>query len=215
MFIAAYIRVSTTEQGESGLGLDVQRRAISAAAAQAYPSASVRFFEDIQSGAKTNNRAAFNQMVDALDSIVAIFVHRLDRLARNALDLLTLLEKLRVAGVAFHSIKESIDTSTPVGRLFTTVLAAMAEFERDLHRQRTKDALAVKIANGEHVGRPPLGFKANPFRIDPTSMHTVMAIYALRRENHSLRWISRRLSLPLSTVRSVLGNPIYRKRNLV
>lgn len=215
MEIAAYIRVSTADQGQSGLGLEAQRRAIVAEAGRRYPKSSVRFFEDIQSGAKTNNRIAFNEMATALSEFDALIVNSLFRLARNALELLTFLERLRVAGVTFHSIKEALDTSTAIGKLFTTILAGIGEFERDLHRQRTRDALAVKIARGEHVGRPPLGFLAHPFRVDPKTIHTVMAIFSLRRANHSLRWIAARLSLPLSTVRSVLSNPIYRKRRLV
>lgn len=213
--VAAYIRVSTAEQGSSGLGLEVQHRSILAAIDRTCSPDRVCFFKDIQSGGKTNNRNDLLLMMAQLPDVDALFVHRLDRLARNALDLLSLLERLRVAGVAFHSIKEAIDTSTPVGRLFTTVLAGTAEFERDLHRARTREALALKKLKGEHVGRPPLGFLAKPLRVDPATIHTAIEIFRLRRRKLSLRAIAARVSLPLSTIRSVLSNPIYANRRLL
>jgi DNA invertase Pin-like site-specific DNA recombinase len=91
------------------------------------------------------------------DGIQYIVVKRLDRFGRKAGELLTLLDALERKGVAVVSIDDNIDTSTPSGRLLRTILAGVAEFERDLIRERTKAGLAVARAKGKWVGRPPRG----------------------------------------------------------
>ena len=207
---AGYIRASTDDQVVSGLGLDAQRRAITSYVDAFLYGNTLTFYEDHASGSATNNRPKLSALLDNLADIEHLIVLRLDRLARNTLDLLTIVQTLDVAGVALHSVRERIDTSGPSGRFFLTMLAAMAEFETELLSQRTREALAAKRARGGLVGRPPLGFTGDPLRPDPKTIHIPMAILALREDCLSLRAIAARLSVPTSTVRYVLSNPIYR-----
>lgn len=84
-----------------------------------------------------------------------VVIESLSRLGRSAKDLLELLGQFEKSGVSVVSLKESIDTSTSVGRLLVTVLAALAQFERDLTVERTKEGLKAARARGRKGGRPP------------------------------------------------------------
>lgn len=84
-----------------------------------------------------------------------LYIESLSRLGRSTKDLLTLLEKLQTLECTLISSKEQIDTSTAVGRLLTTLLCALSEFERDLTVERTKSGLAASRARGRVGGRPP------------------------------------------------------------
>lgn len=86
-------------------------------------------------------------------------IESLSRLGRSAKNLLELMELFDRAGVAVLSMKEAIDTSTSVGRLLVTVLAALAQFERDLTVERTKEGLTAARARGRKGGRPPVDTK--------------------------------------------------------
>ena len=80
---------------------------------------------------------------------------RLDRLGRSLRDLIETVTALGERGVGFRSLTESIDTTTPGGRLVFHVFAALAEFERDLIRERTQAGLSAARARGRRGGRPP------------------------------------------------------------
>jgi len=97
-----------------------------------------------------------------------VVIESLSRLGRSAKDLLELLGLFESAGVTVVSLKESIDTSTPVGRLLVTVLAALAQFERDLTVERTKEGLKAARARGRKGGRPPM---------DPKRVQKAMRLY--------------------------------------
>src|SRR5699024_5277611 len=84
-----------------------------------------------------------------------LVVTSLDRLARSLADLITLVGDLRRAGVGFRSLHEALDTTTPGGRLVFHVLAALAEFIRELIVEGTKEGLAAARAAGTRLGRPP------------------------------------------------------------
>ena len=85
-----------------------------------------------------------------------VVIESLSRLGRSAKDLLELLGQFEKSGVTVVSLKESIDTSTSVGRLLVTVLAALAQFERDLTVERTKEGLKAARVRGRKGGRPPV-----------------------------------------------------------
>ena len=78
------------------------------------------------------------------------------RLGRSLKNLIALVEELADRGVGFRSLTESIDTTTANGRLFFSVMGALAEFERDLIRERTNAGLAAARARGRVGGRPPV-----------------------------------------------------------
>jgi len=110
-----------------------------------------------QSGAK-NDRPALNQMLSDLRRrrFDVVVVWALDRLARSLKRLLTIGEECRSLGVDLVSLRQNIDTTLPAGRLTFQILGAVAEFERELLRERVKAGMAQARRTGKHVGRPAL-----------------------------------------------------------
>ena len=98
---------------------------------------------------------------------------RLDRLARSLRDLIEIVHQLEERGVALRSLHESIDTTSPGGRLVFHVFGALAEFERDLIRERTTMGLAAARARGRKGGRPPA--------LDARRANRARKLYAERR----------------------------------
>ncbi len=89
-------------------------------------------------------------------------VWRFDRFARSTRHLLEALEEFRLLGVDFVSIREGIDTATPVGKMVFTFIGAVAEFERELLRERVKAGMAAAKAKGKHCGRPVVEIDLRP-----------------------------------------------------
>ena len=140
--IYGYARVST-----DGQTLDAQREALKAAGAS-------KLFAEKQSGAKTD-RAALAKAVAALQAGDVLIVTKIDRLARSTRDLLNTLHEITGKGAGFRSLSDQwADTTTPHGRLLTTVLAGFAEFERSLIVARTTEGRMRAKARGQHMGRP-------------------------------------------------------------
>lgn len=111
------------------------------------------------SGASTE-RPGLKQAMDMLQKGDTLVVWRLDRLGRSLVNLVELVSSLGRQGIEFRSLTESIDTSSPGGKLLFHMIAALAEFERSLISERTKAGMAAAKLRGKHVGRPP--------RIKPT-----------------------------------------------
>src|SRR5277367_1119144 len=86
----------------------------------------------------------------------AVIVYRYDRFARSLRQLVNALEEFRSLGIEFISLHEGVDTSTPNGRLIFGIFASIAEFERELIRDRVRSGLALARAQGKRPGRPPL-----------------------------------------------------------
>ena len=136
-----YVRVSTLEQNES-----LQRDALLADGCS-------RLFVDRASG-KLEHRPGLDQMLNHLRTGDTLVVWRLDRLGRSLRHLIDLIAELEHRGVAFKSLNESIDTTTPTGRLTFHVFASIAQFEKDLIRERTMAGLSAARARGRKGGRP-------------------------------------------------------------
>ncbi len=136
-----YARVSTSQQDEA-----LQRDALTTAGCE-------RIFVDKGSG-KLESRPALDELLAQLRPGDSVVVWRLDRLGRSLKHLIETVQGLEQQGVAFVSLTESIDTSTPGGRLIFHVFGALAEFERDLIRERTQAGLAAARARGRTGGRP-------------------------------------------------------------
>jgi len=144
-----YVRVSTGEQGESGLGLKAQMAAIRAACAlRGWELVAVR--EEVKSGARADNRPVLAEVIRALRAgeADAVVVAKLDRLSRSVVDAGRLLEEARKGGFNIVALDLGLDLSTPTGELVANVLAAVAQWERRMIGQRTSEALQVKIAGG-------------------------------------------------------------------
>jgi DNA invertase Pin-like site-specific DNA recombinase len=139
--LLGYARVSTTDQ-QPQLQVDALQRA-----------GCYRVFVETASGARAD-RPILEQVLDQLRPGDTLVVWKLDRLGRSLRHLVDTVTGLAEGGIGFRSLQEAIDTTTPGGKLVFHVFAALAEFERDLIRERTSAGLAAARARGRHGGRP-------------------------------------------------------------
>ena len=150
-----YVRVSTTEQGLSGAGLEAQRAAIIAECKRRGWQL-VEIAEDVGSG-KDLRRPGIRAALEALESgrASALVVAKLDRLSRSMLDFAKVMAAAQKQSWALVALDVAVDTSTAAGEAMANVMATFAQFERRLIGQRTREALAVKRAEGVVLGRRP------------------------------------------------------------
>ena len=164
MIAIGYVRCSTQEQVDSGLGLEVQAEQI-----RAYCTMRKLILPEIitdagvSGGKSLAKRDGGQRLLAAIRNRKAkgVVMLKLDRMFRNAGDCLTTVEQWERQGVALHVVDlggNAIDTTTAAGRFMLVVLAGAAEMERNLTRERTRSAMAVKKANGQRVGAIPYGF---------------------------------------------------------
>jgi DNA invertase Pin-like site-specific DNA recombinase len=137
-----YARVSTDEQTT-----DPQIDALTAHGCET-------IYSENASG-KNTDRHELENCLKALREGDTLTVWRLDRLGRNLADLVRIVNDLKARGVGFASLTESIDTTTPAGTLVFHLFASLAEFERNLIRERTMAGLKAARARGKSSGRPP------------------------------------------------------------
>lgn len=155
--VVGYVRVSTSEQADSGAGLAAQRAAIESDCARRGWEL-VAILEDGGFSAKSLVRPALQQALAMLKAGHAgvLMVSKVDRLSRSVLDFCTVLATAERQRWALVALDLAIDTTTPAGQLMANILAVFAEYERKLVGQRTRDALAAKRAAGVVLGRPRL-----------------------------------------------------------
>ena len=113
-----------------------------------------KVFEEAASGGRWN-RPELHRLLDQLRADDTLVVWKLDRLSRSLKDLLTILERVDLAGAKFRSLTEAIDTSGPAGRMLMQMLGAFAEFEREMIRERTRAGLHEARTKGRVPGRKP------------------------------------------------------------
>src|ERR1700688_550070 len=141
MAIIGYARVSTQDQDYSG-----QLEALKAAGADT-------IYREKISGARAD-RPQLAKLMATIKAGDVVLVTKLDRLGRSTRELLELIERIGKAGAVFRSLGDPLfDTSSSQGRLLSTLLAAIAEFERDLIRERTGDGRKRAMSNGVKFGR--------------------------------------------------------------
>ncbi|MFC5568276.1 recombinase family protein [Rubellimicrobium aerolatum] len=140
--LLGYARVSTDGQS------------LAAQLDQLHAAGATRVFRETASGAKAD-RAQLAKLLREVEHGDVVVVTRLDRLARSTRDLLNVLAALAERGAAFRSLGDAwADTTTPHGRLMLTVLAGLAEFERELIRARTSEGRERAKREGRKMGRP-------------------------------------------------------------
>lgn len=140
--LVGYARVSTDDQN-----LDLQTDALTGAGCG-------QLFTDQVSGAAAD-KAGLTEALAYLREGDTLVVWKLDRLGRTVKGLVELVDLLKARGIQFRSVTDGIDTSTPAGRFFFHMMAALAEMERDLIRERTNAGLAAARARGRLGGRKP------------------------------------------------------------
>lgn len=146
---------------------------------------------DLGYGGGNTKRPAFHQMLgDARKrKFDALLVWKLDRLGRSLKDLINTLDEFGSLGIDFISYENDLDTSTPTGKLVFHVIGAVAEFEKDIIRERVKAGLENAKRKGKRLGRPPV----------PEGI--LEKAKALRKEGLSYRKIGKRLGVDEGTVR--------------
>lgn len=146
----AYVRVSSIDQNPAR-----QKKSISEA------TEIDKWYIEKISG-KTRNRPELNKLLDYVREGDTIYIHSLDRLARNTNDLLNIVEDLNSKGVNLHSLKDSfVFDNSPTGKLMLTVLSAVAEFETNILDERRKEGIAIAKKNGVYKGRKKIKVNQN------------------------------------------------------
>lgn len=138
-----YCRVSTDDQNP-----DLQLTALKRAGCK-------RIFTDKATGANVK-RPQLTRCLASVQAGDVLIVWKLDRLGRSLRDLIALLDDLKARDVAFRSLTEAIDTTTPTGRAMWQMVGILAELERSLIQERTKAGRAAAQARGVKMGRKPL-----------------------------------------------------------
>lgn len=181
-----YARVSTFEQI-----LDLQKDALATAGCD-------RVFTDIMSGSRSD-RPGLDGALDYLREGDILVVWRLDRLGRSLKYLIEVITRLNERGIGFRSLTEQIDTTTSGGKLIFHVFGALAEFERDIIRERTQAGLASARARGRMGGRPK--------KLDtPAKIAMAKALYA--DESHSVDDICKSVGVSRATLYRYIGKPV-------
>ncbi len=139
--LVGYARISTTDQT-----LDLQRDALTKAGCS-------KIFTDTASGAKSE-REGLTESISYVRAGDTLIVWKLDRLGRSLKDLIERITELNNRHIGFKSITENIDTTTSGGKLIFHIFGALAEFERDIIRERTNAGLEAARSRGRKGGRP-------------------------------------------------------------
>lgn len=179
-----YARVSTDDQN-----LDLQRDALALAGCSTV-------YEETKSG-KSADWPELGHCLKALRNGDTLVVWRLDRLGRSLPDLVGIVSSLEQEEVAFESITERIETTSAAGKLIFHVFAALAEFERNLIRERTRAGLAAARARGRKGGRKPA--------LDDRQVREIRAL--LRDPEIQVTDVARRYGVSRTTLYRYVGSP--------
>jgi DNA invertase Pin-like site-specific DNA recombinase len=191
---AIYARVSTEDQSVA-TQLEVLERAV-AALGLTIPAGQT--YSDVGVSGRTDSRPGFDGLREAIQThaVDAVVVTKLDRIARSAQTALAFFAEAEAAGVRIIVTDQAIDTGTPAGRLTRTILAAVAEFEGDIIRERTQVAMdAIRSGRRKTKSCRPVG---RPRRVTPA---IVAKIAELRAAGFKWAEVAQRMGLPAETCR--------------
>ena len=187
--LIGYIRVSKSDGSQT---LDLQRDALIESGVDAR-----YIYDDLASGRK-DNRPGLNSCLKALQPGNTLVVWKLDRLGRDMKHLVNLVDDLNQKDIGFKVLSGSgaeIDTTTANGRLIFGIFASLAEFERDLIRERTNAGLAAARARGRKGGRPR--------KMDAQTLK--MAMSAMSDKNSVAHEVAKRLGITTTTLYSYVN----------
>jgi DNA invertase Pin-like site-specific DNA recombinase len=184
MRAAIYARVSTAEQDA-----DMQTAELREFVKQRRWDLALDLVDVGESGSK-DSRPALDKLMAAARrrQVDVVVVYRFDRFARSLAFLVKSLEEFRALGIDFVSLHESVDTSTPNGRLVFGILGSVAEFERELIQERIKSGIAAARKRGKRFGRP--------MRVVDSER-----VYEMRKQRLSWSRISRELGISRRTAK--------------
>lgn len=180
--LIGYARVSTDDQN-----LDLQHDALHKAGCE-------RIYSDQISGANAD-RAGLAKAFEMLRSGDTLVIWRLDRLGRSLKDLIQMVEHLERLGVGLKSVQENIDTTTSGGKLVFHLFGALAEFERNLIKERTQAGLSSARARGRLGGRPKT--------LDTNKRELTLRLY--RERKHTIAEICTMMGISKSTLYNYLA----------
>ena len=226
MRCAIYIRVSTEEQAREGFSIRAQKERLEMFA-MSQDWNIVDYYIDEGRSAKDTNREQLQRMLEDIEDkkIDVVLVYKLDRLTRSVMDLYKLLERFEEHGCMFKSSTEVFDTTTPTGRLFITLVAAVAQWERENSAERVKFGMHQMIEEGKwHGGTVPYGYYYNKeertLEINDEEATILKYIFSLYQQGKGDNTIANIVSnemkirtrngLPFSskTIRDLLTNPV-------
>lgn len=205
MRAAIYARVSTLDQQPENQLVELRRYV----AARGWDAA-IEYVDHGVSGSKTARPALDRLVKDARRRKFDVLVcWKLDRLGRNLKHLITLLEDLQALGVAFVSLGEGIDATTPAGKLQMHILGAIAEFERGRIVERVRAGLARAKAQGKRLGRQPYAITDTQFEAvaDQSLREAAVALGVSRSVVHRWRLSRKPLETGLKTTANCSGIP--------
>ncbi len=198
MKVIGYVRVSTTEQADSGLSLASQRAKIEALC-QLNEWELTEVVEDAGASAKSMDREGLQRVLGLIRSrkVDALVIVKLDRLTRSTRDLFDLLDTLKRYGVRLVSHSENLDTESAMGRFFLTLLGGIAQWERDTISERTETAMDQLRKEGRRFSRiAPLGWQyteTGEMEMNSQEQGILSTVKSLRESGLSLREIGKRL----------------------
>ena len=187
--VALYARVSTKNSQDPETQLLALRDYAQARRLEVFSE-----YVDVGISGSKDSRPALNQLMEGARKrrFDAVLVARFDRFARSTRHLVLALEEFNALGVDFISLSESVDTSTPMGKMVYVVIAAVAELERSLIRERVVMGLQRAAAQGKRIGRPAA-------RLDYDELQ------ALREKGLSYRAIAKQCGVSHPTVMALLN----------
>ncbi|MDA3961255.1 MAG: recombinase family protein [Planctomycetota bacterium] len=185
----SYLRVSTSRQGSSGLGLEAQRKRVESHVEQTSGSLVAEYVE-VESGRRKDRRQLTEAIKQAQREKATLLVAKLDRLARSV----AFISALKESGVRFQALDlpSFAGDGGPVGGLLLHVLASVGQFEAEIISQRTKDALAAAKARGVKLGKPEnlIAGRSSPAKRWNTQQRKSAANYAEDIREHVERAVS-------------------------
>lgn len=211
-----YTRCSTNEQADSGLGLEAQSECIRAyCTLKGLTLIDIIADAGVSGGKPLATRKGGLRLIETIQSkqAQAVIMLKLDRGFRNAGDCLNTVEQWERKGISLHVIDlggNAIDTTSAAGRFMLVILAGAAEMERNLTRERTRSALAIKRANGQRIGTVPYGYDLDD---DGSTLHpneseqaVISEIISMRSNGMKLKQIANELTqrmIPTKTRKSL------------
>ena len=199
-----YVRVSTDAQAEEGYSIDAQIEYIKNQAALVEPRpGKLKLYVDGGFSGSNINRPAMKKLIEDAqgEKVTHVIVYKLDRLSRSQKDTLYLIEDVfNLHNISFVSIKESLDTSSPLGRLMIGILSAFAQLERENIRERTRMGMLERVKKGfwPGGGRIPFGYDYNAEQgvlVPNKDAGTVRLIYDLYLQGYAIYRIAQMVGL--------------------
>lgn len=220
-----YCRVSTQEQAQEGFSISAQRRACRQFCRSQGWTIADEYLDEGYS-AKDTDRPALQRLLEDVSRDDIVVVWRLDRLTRSVLDLHQLLQRLETTGALFRSVTEPYDTTTAIGRLFVTLVAALAQWERENLGERVREGMTEAIRQGNWQGGPrPYGYRPENGKllVEPAEAAIVRDMFQAYCNGHGLIAIATMLNerglktqngarWAQFTVGYILRNPVYTGR---